>query len=407
METTNRKNILILAFSLVVVMLGYGMVIPIIPFYIENLGAGGTELGLLVASYALMRLIFAPVWGSLSDRFGRKPILMIGVFGYAVTMLFFGLATELWMLFTARILSGVLSSATGPTTMAYVGDSTPKDERGGGMGTLGAALGLGMILGPGLGGWLAGDSLATPFFLAAGLSLLSVFLILFFLPESLPPEQRQKTREKITILNTSELWQALRSPIGIPLLLAFLMAAGLTIFYGVFGLYALERFNYGTEEVGTILMVIGLVSAIGQGVLAGPFTKRFGDILVIKGALLASVIGFGLMLLSNNFVTVLLTTGFFILTTALLTPAITALTSKRATSQQGVAMGLSNSSMSLGRIVGPLWGGITLDVNYLLPYLSGAVLMFLGFLVSLIWLPKEEEDVETAGVSASVKIEGN
>jgi len=273
------------------------------------------------------------------------------------------------------------------------------------MGTLGAALGLGMILGPGLGGWLAGDSLATPFFLAAGLSLLSVFLILFFLPESLPPEQRQKTREKITILNTSELWQALRSPIGIPLLLAFLMAAGLTIFYGVFGLYALERFNYGTEEVGTILMVIGLVSAVGQGVLAGPFTKRFGDVWVVKGALLASVIGFGLMLLANDFITVLLTTGFFILTTALLTPAVTALTSKRATIQQGVAMGLSNSSMSLGRIVGPLWGGIAFDINLRLPYLSGAAVMLLTFLVSLIWLPKESKEAPTPTVSSPAGVE--
>jgi DHA1 family multidrug resistance protein-like MFS transporter len=407
METTNRRNILILAFALVVVMLGYGMVIPIIPFYIEELGAGGTELGLLVASYALMRLIFAPVWGSLSDRFGRKPILMIGVFGYAIAMLFFGLATELWMLFTARILSGILSSATGPTTMAYVGDSTSEDQRGGGMGTLGAALGLGMILGPGLGGWLAGDSLSMPFFLAAGLSLLAVFLILFLLPESLQSEQRRKTGEKVSILDTRELSQALLSPIGILLVLAFLLAGGMTIFYGVFGLYALERFNYGTQEVGIILMVIGLVSAVGQGALAGPATKRFGDAAVIKGALLASVIGFGLMLLANNFITVLLTTGFFILTTAMMTPAITALTSKRATGQQGVAMGLSNSAMSLGRIVGPLLGGIMFDVNIMLPYLSGAVLMLLSFLVSLVWLPKEGKAVPVTSISSQSHIEGS
>jgi len=407
METTNRRNVLILAFTLVVVMLGYGMVIPIIPFYIEELGAGGTELGLLVASYALMRLIFAPIWGSLSDRFGRKPILMIGVFGYAVAMLLFGLATELWMLFAARILSGILSSATAPTTMAYVGDSTSEEQRGGGMGTLGAAIGLGMILGPGLGGWLAGDSLSLPFFLAAGLSLLAVFLILFLLPESLPSGQRQKTGGKISILDTRELWQALLSPIGILLVLAFLLAGGMTVFYGVFGLYALERFNYGTEEVGIILMVIGLVSAVGQGALAGPATRRFGEITVMKGGLLASVLGFGLMLLANSFITLLLTTGFFILTTALLTPAITAMTSKRATSQQGVAMGLSNSAMSLGRIVGPLLGGIMFDVNLLLPYLSGAVLMLLSFLVSLLWLPKESKAVPAASSSSQSHIGGS
>ena len=170
MKPSNRKNLFILSFTLVVVTLGFGVVIPIIPFYMENLGARGTELGLLVASYAVMRLVFAPIWGSLSDRVGRKPILMIGIFGYGLTMVLFGLATQLWMLFAARILSGILSSATSPTTMAYIGDSTSEEDRGRGMGILGAAVGLGTIFGPALGGLLAGfcfpshcpESLANP-----------------------------------------------------------------------------------------------------------------------------------------------------------------------------------------------------------------------------------------------------
>ena len=130
---TQRRNLYILTFVLFVVMLGYGIIIPIFAFYIESMSAGGTELGLLVASYAVMRLIFGPIWGGLSDRVGRKPILLIGILGYVITMTWFGLATQLWMLFAARILAGILSSATAPTTMAYVSDSTPEDERGGGM----------------------------------------------------------------------------------------------------------------------------------------------------------------------------------------------------------------------------------------------------------------------------------
>ncbi len=195
MNTTHHKNIYILAFTLVVVMLGFGLVIPIMPFYVENLGAGGTELGLLVASYAVMRLIFGPVWGSLSDRIGRKPVLMIGMLGYAITMFWFGLATQLWMLFVARSLSGILSSATSPTTMAYISDSTTEKDRGRGMGILGAAIGLGTVIGPGLGGWLAGDSptqagLSFPFFIAGGMSLLALLLIGLLLPESLTEEAR-------------------------------------------------------------------------------------------------------------------------------------------------------------------------------------------------------------------------
>jgi DHA1 family multidrug resistance protein-like MFS transporter len=385
-DASGRRQVLILAFTLLVVMLGYGVVIPIIPFYIETMGAGGTELGLLVASYAVMRLICGPIWGSISDRVGRKPILMIGIFGYAVTMVWFGLATKLWMLFAARILSGVLSSATAPTTMAYIGDSTPAKERGRDMGILGAAIGLGTIFGPAMGGLLAGESLSTPFFIAGGMSVLALILTALFLPESLPVVTRQETAESKT-LDLRLWWKALFSPMGSLLVLTFIMTCGLMIFYGIFGLYALEKYAYGPDEVGIVFMAAGLVSALAQGLLAGPLTKRWGDAAVIKAGMLATAIGFGAMLLANTFTTVLLTIGFFVLGTALLAPAITSLTSKRATIQQGIAMGLSNSSMSLGRIVGPLAAGIVLDININLPYLGGAAIMLVGFVLSLVMIP--------------------
>jgi DHA1 family multidrug resistance protein-like MFS transporter len=379
----SRRNLYILTFVLFVVMLGYGIVIPILPFYVDNMNAGGTELGLLVASYAVMRLICGPIWGSLSDRVGRKPILMIGILGYAITMIWFGLATQLWMLFAARILSGILSSATAPTTMAYISDSTPEKERGGGMGMLGAAGGIGTIVGPAMGGFLAGESLAVPFFIAAGLSVLSLLLAWWFLPESLPAANRQKSEKGDGILDLREWLRAIRSPIGILFSLTFISTCGLMIFANVFGLYALERFNYGPQEVGVMMMVLGLVSAIAQGGLAGPLTRRWGDEVVIQGALLASALGFGLMLLASNTFTILLTTAFFGLAIALQIPALTSLTSKHATIPQGIAMGLSNSFVSLGRIVGPLVGGFIFDINFLLPYVGGAVVMGVGFIFSL------------------------
>jgi DHA1 family multidrug resistance protein-like MFS transporter len=390
MQSSNRKNLFILSFILVLVTLGFGVIIPIIPFYIESLGAGGTELGLLVASYAAMRLIFAPIWGSVSDRVGRKPILMIGILGYGITMVLFGLATQLWMLFAARILSGILSSATSPTTMAYIGDSTSKEDRGGGMGILGAAVGLGTIFGPALGGLFAGQSLSIPFFIAGGMSILGLLLIAIFLPESLPPQARQPSEKGIQLPEVRLWWQALTSPIGILLVLIFLLTCGMMIFYGIFGLYALERFDYGPEEVGIIFMVVGLVSAVTQGALTGPLTKRWGEAIVIKTALLASAIGLILICLADTFLTVILTIGIFIFATALLTPSVISLTSKRATGMQGMAMGLTNSFISLGRIVGPLWAGFVFDINIIYPYVSGAVTMLIGFLISLFWLKGDE-----------------
>jgi len=394
MGAGSRKNILVLSFTLVVVMLGFGLVIPIFPFFIEEMGAGGSELGLLVAVSALLEFVFAPLWGSVSDRIGRKPVLMIGMVGYGLSSLLMGLATQLWMLFASRALSGILSSATLTTALAYVGDSTSGEDRGGGMGALGAAMALGVILGPGLGGWLAGDSLSTPFFIAAGMSLVSLLLILLLLPESLPAEARRQGKGKVNVVNLRALWQALRprsgqalfSPIGVLLLMVALFSFALTNFEAVFGLYALEKFGYGPERVGTILMVVAVVSTVGKAVLTGPATKRWGEAAVIKASALAGSVGFLVLLAANTYITILLATGFFILSKTLLRPAAFALISERSAGSQGAAMGLSNSFMSLGRIAGPVWAGFVFDVNVNYPYLSGAAIMFIGFLLSLIWV---------------------
>ena len=181
--------------------------------------------------------------------------------------------------------------------------------------------------------------------------------------------------------------------------MAFLVAFSATVFYAIFGLYALEKFDYGTEQVGTILMVVGLVSAVSQGALTGPLTKRLGEAAVIKLSLLATSVGFLILIPADSFLTVLLTTGLFILATSLLAPAVTALTSKWVTMDQGVAMGLSNSFMSLGRIVGPVCAGLLFDINLNYPYICGAVILFLGFVVSLLWVTQEPRRVSSMPVA--------
>jgi DHA1 family multidrug resistance protein-like MFS transporter len=394
MNTSNRKNLAILTFALVVVMLGYGMVIPLFPFYIEKLGAGGSQLGLLISTSALLELLFGPIWGSVSDRIGRKPILLLGLLGYALSSLLFGLSTELWMLFASRALSGVLSSATTATALAYISDSTSERDRGGGMGMLGAAMGLGLILGPAAGGWLGSDSLALPFFIAAGSSLLALVLAALWLPESLPTEVRQQAGQVRTI-DLSALWQALFGPIGLLMFLLFLVSFGLTNFESVFGLYAAQELDYGPERVGTILAVVGLVSTLGKAILIGPLTKRWGEAPVIKVSLAASAAGFVVLLLATTYPQILLATGVFILSKTLLRTVIIALASKRASTGQGATMGLSNSFMNLGRIVGPIWAGFIFDVNVSYPYISGAVIMFIGFLISLVWVSQGDTIADT------------
>lgn len=386
----NRRNLAILFFTMVVVMMGFGMIIPILPFYIIEFGAGGSAMGLLMATYAIMQFIFSPIWGGVSDRIGRKPVLMIGVLGNAIAQILFGFSTELWMLIGARVLAGILSSATLPTAMAYIGDSTSEKDRGGGMGIIGAAMGVGMVLGPGIAGWLASYSLSAPFFLAAGLSLLALVFILLVLPESLPAEKRAQIMGGINGPQLKELWRALFTPVGFLLVLAFLVSFGLTNFESVFGLYAYASYGYGPQQVGGLLTFIGLVSAIVQGGLTGPFTRRWGEVRVIKISLLGSAVGFALMVLADSFVWVLLTTGFFVTSNAMLRPSVSSLISRRATMGQGVAMGLNNAFMSLGRSVGPLWAGFIYDINLSYPYWSGSIIMLASFVISIFKLRDEK-----------------
>jgi DHA1 family multidrug resistance protein-like MFS transporter len=381
MKNAQTRNVLILALTLVVIMLGFGIVIPVLPFYAEQLGATGRQLGMLMAIYAGTQLVFAPLWGSVSDRAGRRPVLMIGIFGNCLSLVVFGLAQELWLLFLARALSGILSSATFPTAMAFVGDSMPPEERGKGMGILGAAIGAGLILGPGIGGWLGGKSISLPFLIAAALAVVTLILIYAFLPESLPSERRKTS--KLRTLDLKAFPMAIRGPLGFLFFMAFLISFGLTNFESVFGLYALDTLNYGPARVGTILTLVGVIAVVVQGFLLGFLTKRFGEPTVIKATLIAGSVGFALLLMARTYSAVLLTTGFLVLSIALLRPSVLSLISKRTPGGQGASMGLANSFMSLGRVVGPIWAGSLFDVEPTYPYLTGAAVLLLGFAIAI------------------------
>lgn len=376
-----RRPTLILSFTLLVVMLGYGMVLPVMPFYIERLGAGGREMGWLMATYALMQLICAPLWGMLSDRIGRKPVLTVGVLGYAISLLLFGLATDFWMLFVARSLSGILSSATMPTAMAFIGDSTHEQERSTAMGQLGAATGIGVVAGPLLGGLLSADSLALPFFVGAGMAALAFVLVLFILPESHQPrpaagETAEPTRDVLR--------DALLGPIGLLLLLIFILSFGMTNFQGIMGLYVVDKFGFTTTQVGTIWMVMGGVLILVQGGLTGFLTRKFGELALIMAGLAVGAFAFLGMSLAVDQHTTLLAVGLFALALALIGPALNAYIAGFGGEHQGAVMGLNSAAASLGKVVGPLWAGYLYEVNIEYPYLSGAGAFLLSMLVCII-----------------------
>jgi DHA1 family multidrug resistance protein-like MFS transporter len=211
-------------------------------------------------------------------------------------------------------------------------------------------------------------------------------IIYFVLPESLPEEHRQRDQLRLSGPSLSILWKALWGPVGFLLVLAFLLSFGLANFESVFGLYAMERYGYGTQTVGWVLTLVGVTSALMQGVMTGPLTRRFGERLVIKVALVGSAIGFFLITRAQDLPQVLAAVTFFIISNAILNPANSSLISRSGQGGQGMMMGLNNSFQSLGRIAGPLWAGFVFDLSIHAPYLTGTVIMLVAFALSLVWL---------------------
>ena len=377
---TQARNLILLYFTLAVILLGFGVLIPLEAFLVDKFGASGQALGALVSLHALCQLLFSPLWGSISDSVGRKPILMIGAVGNALSLVMFGLSSQLWMLFIARALGGIFAAATMPTALAFIGDSTSRENRGRGMGIIGAAMGTGMVLGPGLGGWLGANSLALPFYVTGALSLLAAALIFLILPESLPEEKRRQELQVDIASRFKGMWQGLNGPLGIYFMLSWLVSFGLSNLEGIFGLFALERFGFGPSRVGSIMVVVGLSIAGVQMALTGPATKRFGERNVIKATLLCSTVTFLLILTAFDFTSLLITVGLFAFGNAMLRPSISSLVSKETSIDQGLALGLNSSFMSLGRFTGPLLAGYLFDIRITLPYLAGSLIMFLGFI---------------------------
>jgi DHA1 family multidrug resistance protein-like MFS transporter len=414
MNATNprpRTALIILAASLVIVMIGFGIAIPLMPFYVTHFGATGTALGLIMAIYSLMQFAFAPFWGRASDRVGRRPILLIGILGYAVTFLLQGFAQNIWQFAAARALSGIISSATLPTAMAYIADITPVEKRAQGVGILGAAMGVGMIFGPMLGGILthvdptlpaglnellqvttdaSGNTinLSIPFFAAAFMALLASVFIFVLLPESLPVEKRGLHAEP-TGSRATQLIAGLRGPMGFLFFLAFLMTFALSNMEAVLALYGAQKFGMGPADVGVLMGALGIMAVIMQGGLMGPLTKRFGESSIIKGGLVVSMTGFLLLALAASRLALIV--GALVMNggNVLLQPSVTSLVSKRAKTGQGAAMGLNNSFQSLGRGIGPLWAGFAYDINNTLSFWTGAAVQLVALLYGMRMLNRD------------------
>ena len=360
-------------------LVGFGLVIPLLPYYAVRYGASPQQVTILLAVYSLVQLVAAPLWGRLSDRIGRRPVLMASLIASAAAYLWLGFAHALWMLFAARALAGA-GAGNIAAAQAYIADVTTPENRARGMGMIGAAFGFGFIIGPALGGLLAGSDpstadLATPAWVAAGLSSTALFGVLFLLKESLPPDRRGHGPAKSRLAAVSGALR--RSVLAQLILVFFLVILAFSGMESTFALWAMRQFHWGPEEVGYVFAYVGVLSAILQGGLLGRLATRFGEERLLLVGL--ALIGVGLLVLPlpRGIPLLGLALSALALGMGLVQPSLNSLISRRAgREEQGEVLGVSQSVGSLARVIGPgvagfLFAGLGRDS----PFLLGAALI--------------------------------
>ncbi len=369
--TTNNekfftKPLIIIFITVFIDLVGFGIVIPALPYYVnsESFSATPTEIGILFASYSLMQFIFSPILGSLSDKYGRRPVLFFSILGSAVGYLFIGFAFALWMVFFGRIVAGITGGNIS-TAQAYIADVTTKENRAKGMGLFGAAFGLGFIFGPAICGIISRYGIPVPFLFAAVLSFVNAALLYFILPESVKKDSfvtREFRKNRL-----AELFASLKDAhFGTLTAIYFFLVTSFSIMTLAFALYTIERFHYTAEQNGYIFAFIGILAVIFQGGLFSRLAKQIGESsLMIIGCLMMATSLFAIPYVrpeSGGLTALLIVTAFLAIGNSMASPAVTSLVSKITDeAEQGKSLGVMQSGASLARAIGPLIGGVLLN----------------------------------------------
>jgi DHA1 family tetracycline resistance protein-like MFS transporter len=400
-----RSPLFVLYLTVFIDLMGFGIVIPILPLYAQDFHATPLAIGWLTGIYSGMQIIFTPILGRLSDRFGRRPVLLISIAGTAVGFVLMGMAQSLTLLFVARILAGITGGNIS-IPQAYIADVTAPEKRSHAMGMIGAAFGLGFTFGPLIGGVMSQISYGAPFFFAAALSVVNAVLIYLLLPESLSREHRAKPHEEAS---TAEVFRHGRGAMFVLVVATyFFLIAGFAIMTTLFALFTARRFGYDAHANGYLFGFVGLVSVIVQGGLIGRLVKKFGEVALTRAGMILTTVSLALLPLANNLTVLLLVCAGLSVGSGIASPPLSGLASQMIErTWQGRALGVMQSAGSTGRLIGPLIGGwlLMFDLQKPVaeygrtPFLVGAFLCFIGALFAFcIKKPPEDRSPEDIAV---------
>ncbi|GAB4541240.1 MAG: tetracycline resistance MFS efflux pump [Anaerolineae bacterium] len=403
-----RNRSLVTIFVIVFIdLLGFSMFLPLLSYYAVSFGTTPALYGLLASSYAAAQFIGAPILGRLSDRYGRRPVLLVSVFGTFLAFLWLGFAKSLWMLFAARILDG-LTGGNISVAQAYITDVTDEKNRARGLGLIGAAFGLGFIIGPAVGGALSVYGYSVPAFAAAGLSFLNLIAVYFWLVESLSEEKRvELARDSRPAFSLGALWQALnRLRVGPLLHIRFFFGLAFATFQTMFALYALDRLGLQANQTSYILTYVGVLSVFVQGVAIGWLTARIRESYLIFGAAILMFLSLVAWAFANSvWALLILLAPLAMAGGALNTVLNSTLTKVVYPEEVGGTLGLSASLESMTRVIAPVVGGLLLGrLGTSAPGIFAAIVM--AWTVSFIWrrlIAKPDPPLPRRGSSAVAK----
>lgn len=374
----NRKMfpLFILMLNLFIAQIGQGMVMPILPDYLKQFNAAGTAAGYLIAVFGTAQFIFSPIGGKLSDKHGRRILILSGLFLTVVSDFIFAISNTLMLLYIARVIGGIGIGMLVPSVFAYVADITTNETRAKGMGYISAAMNLGVVLGPGLGGIIAQFGIRVPYFFASGLGFVATVLTLI-LPETLTVEKRKASASKKKEPIANQIMESFRKSYFRYLLLVFVMTFGVISFQTVYSLFVEAKYGFTAQEVSILITLGALIGVIVQLLIIEKAIKFFGEHNLIRFSLLMTSIALLLMIVKVNFIYLVVVSAIFYAFNSFLRPTIVTLLSNAAgKDEQGFVSGLNTTYMSMGNIAGPVLAGSLFDKQINLPYTMGAIILF-------------------------------